>query len=316
MPVPYSIMIKFMRYYWLYFVISAIILIPGIYSLINWGLKPGIDFTGGTLLELEIKQSDFKKETFEELVNGLGIEIASIAETDENSYLLKTNNISQTTNSEFQARIATSSAIQLGQNLEASDEASLSATVIEKRFETLGPSFGHQSLTKAITAIGVVAIIILLFVSMQFKDKKYGVCAILAMFHDSLILLSVFSLLGHYYNIEVDTLFMTAVLTILSFSVHDTIVIYDRIRESKRQFPQSSQEQIIDKSINETLTRSVNNSMTIIFMLLALFLLGGESTRNFVLALLVGTLSGTYSSTFISTPLLIVWDKVFKGKAL
>ena len=128
------------------------------------------------------------------------------------------------------------------------------------------------------------------------------------MFHDTFIVLGVFSLLGHFANIEVDTLFVTALLTTLSFSVHDTIVVYDRIRESLKRHPKAAFEDIVNLSVAETLGRSVNNSLTIIFMLVALFLLGGVTTRWFVLALLIGTISGTYSSTFTAAPLLVVWE--------
>lgn len=299
-------MIKFMKYYWLYFVISGIFIIPGVYSLIRWGLKPSIDFTGGSLLELQIEKENFNKNDLEEVAQENGINISSIQETGKNNFLIKANSINQKQNSDFQNKIATYS----GQI----NESTISGTIIEKRFETLGPSMGMESLKKAVLAILVVAVVILLFVAKQFKDKKYGVCAIIAMFHDTVILLGTFSLLGHFASVEIDTLFMTAVLTILSFSVHDTIVVYDRIRESQRKFAKVESSDLIDKAVNETLSRSINNSMTIIFMLLCFYLLGGETIKWFVLALLIGTISGTYSSTFTAAPLLVAWDKVFGKK--
>ncbi len=298
-------MIRFMKYYWLYFVISGIFIIPGVISLVLWGVKPSIDFTGGTLLELKIEAENFGKENLEIIAQEQGLQISSINKSNENTYLMKLNTIDQFKNREFQNAIASSAGI-------ASESAQ--AAIVENRFETLGPSIGAETLKKAMVAIVVVALIILLFVWKQFNDKKYGFCAILAMLHDSLILLGIFSLLGHFKGVEVDTLFMTAILTILSFSVHDTIVVYDRIRESIRKFPKLTTEEIIDKSVNETLSRSVNNSMTIIFMLLVLYFLGGETIRWFVLALLIGTVSGTYSSTFTAAPLLIAWDKIFKRR--
>ena len=136
----------------------------------------------------------------------------------------------------------------------------------------------------------------------------------MAMFHDSFVLLGTFSLLGHFKGVEIDTLFVTAVLTILSFSVHDTVVVYDRIRESRKRFPGVDFEDLVDKAVTETLSRSVNNSMTIILMLIALYLLGGTTTKWFVLALLVGTVSGTYSSTFTAAPLLVVWEGLKRKK--
>jgi preprotein translocase subunit SecF len=151
-------------------------------------------------------------------------------------------------------------------------------------------------------------------VAYRFKNFKYGISAVLAMFHDSLIVLGTFSLLGHFMGVEVDTLFVTALLTILSFSVHDTIVVYDRIRESLRNFPRAKFYDLVNKAVNETLARSINNSMTIIFMLLALWLMGGETTKWFVFALLIGTVTGTYSSTFTAAPLLILWDNLHQKK--
>ncbi|MGB9613597.1 MAG: protein translocase subunit SecF, partial [Candidatus Margulisiibacteriota bacterium] len=156
---------------------------------------------------------------------------------------------------------------------------------------------------------------ILLYVAWRFKDKKFGICAILAMFHDSLVLLGSFSLLGHFFGVEVDTLFVTAMLTILSFSVHDTVVVYDRIRESQKNLPHLPFEQLVNKAVTETLVRSLNNSLTIIFMLVALFLLGGETIRWFVAALLIGTISGTYSSPFTAAPLLVIWEQLKSKKS-
>jgi preprotein translocase subunit SecF len=160
----------------------------------------------------------------------------------------------------------------------------------------------------------IAAGLILLYVAYRFRQLKYGICAIIAMFHDTLILLGSFSLLGHFANLEVDTLFVTAVLTTLSFSVHDTIVVYDRIRESLRRHPNASFEDIVSLSVAETLGRSLNNSLTIIFMLIALVLFGGVTTRWFVLALLIGTIAGTYSSTFTAAPLLVVWENIRNRK--
>lgn len=289
-------MIHFMKYYWLYFVISGLVIIPGLYSLLNWGLKPSIDFTGGTLLEIQANNNNLSQQNIETVAGELGIKIDSISQNPDQSYVIKTQTFDQQTNTLFQQKIASISSV----------------LIIEKRFETLGPTLGAETLKRALTAILLATAVILLFVWRQFKDKKYGICAVLAMLHDSLVVLGVFSLLGHFKGVEVDTLFMTALLTILSFSVHDTIVVYDRIRESKRKLSSVPFETIVNKAVNETLGRSVNNSMTIVFMLLALYLLGGETTKWFVFALLVGTVSGTYSSTFTAAPLLVLWEKVAK----
>lgn len=185
----------------------------------------------------------------------------------------------------------------------------------ELRFETVGPSIGPELIKKTFYALGISATLILLWVAIQFKSIKFGVSATLATLHDSLVLIGGFSLLGHFFGVEVDFLFVTAVLTILSFSVHDTIVVYDRIREkSKKYDPELGSDitKIANSALTETMVRSLNNSFTIIFMLLSLVLMGGESVRWFAVALLIGTISGTYSSPFVAVPLLVTWEELEK----
>lgn len=183
----------------------------------------------------------------------------------------------------------------------------------ELRFEVVGPSIGPELIKKTYYALGISALLILFWVAIQFKSIKFGVSAILAMIHDSLILVGGFSLLGHFFGVEVDFLFVTAVLTILSFSVHDTIVVYDRIREkSKKYDPELGSDitKIANSALTETMVRSINNSFTIIFMLLALVLMGGDTIKWFAVALLIGTISGTYSSPFVAVPILVIWENL------
>jgi len=185
----------------------------------------------------------------------------------------------------------------------------------EVRFETVGPILGKELIRKTVVAIILAAGFIMIYVAKQFKDLMFGTCAILAMLHDALVMLGTFSFLGHFFGVEVDTLFVTSVLTILSFSVHDTVVVYDRIRESQKKFPKANFVDLVDKAVTETLSRSINNSMTIIFMLISLWLLGGSTIRWFAFALLIGTISGTYSSTFTAAPLLVVWNGFQKKRS-
>jgi len=289
---------NWMRFKWLYFLISALIIVPGVYSLIRWGLRPSVDFTGGTLLEYKISQQ-VEKEKLEEIVKKVPeIELYSLQQTSQNTYLFRLAPLDKNKAEEIKNKIG----------------KEFNVEVEEVRFETIGPILGKELLQKTAVGILLAAGFILLYVAWRFKDKKFGICAILATFHDSLVLLGTFSLLGHFFGVEVDTLFVTAVLTVLSFSVHDTVVVYDRIRESQKYFPSTSLETLANKAITETMVRSLNNSLTIIFMLLALVLLGGETIRWFAVALLVGTISGTYSSPFTAVPLLVVWDKIEKGK--
>jgi len=274
------------RYRLVYFLISLVVLIPGAYSLIRFGLRPAIDFTGGSLVEIKLTQP----VDLDLIKTVAGQENLVIKNLDNNIYSLKTDQISPSDKDQLLANLETG----LGK-------------VEELSFETLGPTIGQELVKKTLLSVALATGFILLYVANRFKDKKYGICAILAMFHDTLILLGIFSLLGHFYGVEVDALFVTAVLTVLSFSVHDTVVVYDRIRELSHKQPRTEFAALVNQAITETLTRSINNSMTIIFMLLALYLLGGQTMRDFTLALLIGTVAGTYSSTFTAAPLLVVW---------
>ena len=282
-----------MRFKWLYFLISLAVILPGLFSLISFGLKPSIDFTGGTLWEIEVNSeqptvnSEDIKKIFEE--SGLSAEVQT---SGSDRLLIKTTSI----DAPQKQSLAASMKNKLGD-------------FTEVRFETLGPRLGTELLRKAAFAIFLATLVILLYVAYRFKNLAYGATAILAMFHDTLVLFGVFSLLGHFAGVEIGTLFVTAVLTTLSFSVHDTIVVFDRIREIRRN-ANLDLEEAVDQAVGETMVRSLNNSLTIIFMLLALFALGGETLKWFVFALLVGTVSGTYSSTFTAAPLLVVWHKL------
>jgi preprotein translocase subunit SecF len=183
----------------------------------------------------------------------------------------------------------------------------------EIKFEMVGPTIAPDLVKKTVHALSLSSALILIWISIQFRSIKFGVSAILAMIHDSIVLIGSFSLLGHFFDAQVDFLFVTAILTILSFSVHDTIVVFDRIREKQKR-ELGSLEELSNKAITETMVRSLNNSFTIIFMLVSLMLLGGETIRWFAVALLIGTISGTYSSPFVAVPLLVIFDKIFRKK--
>ncbi len=293
------IMINFMKFKTIYFIISLTFILPSAYFLARFGLKPSVDFTGGTLLELELQPEDnqvVSLEQFRESVEAL-TPVNSIQQTADNAFLIRAQNLDQSASTKLQNQLSDT----LG-------------PVTEKRFETIGPTLGRELIRKTLFSVLIAGGFILLYVAYRFKDKKYGVCAILAMFHDTFILIGAFSFLGLYYHVEIDALFVTAVLTILSFSVHDTVVVYDRIRESLKTNPKFTFTQVVNKAVTETLGRSVNNSLTIIFMLSALYLLGGATIKWFVLALLIGTISGTYSSTFTAAPLLVLWEDIKKRK--
>jgi preprotein translocase subunit SecF len=288
-----------MRYKWVYFLISAIFLVPGIISLIFFGIRPSIDFTGGTLLEYKISPKENLKpdsKSIKEALEKTNVEVSSLQVSGENIYLIRTKPIDKDKNEAIKK-----------------DLSEKFGSLEEIRFETVGPILGQELIRKTIFAVILAASFILLYVAWVFKDKRFGLCAILAMFHDSIILLGAVSLLGHFLKVEADTLFVTAVLTTLSFSVHDTVIVYDRIRESQRRFPKANFTDLVNKAVTETLSRSLNNSLTIIFMLFSLYLLGGTTIKWFVFILLIGTISGTYSSTFTAAPLLVIWEE-FKNR--
>ena len=177
------------------------------------------------------------------------------------------------------------------------------------RFESVGPTFSAEIFKKTLIAVGIAAAGILLWIAWQFKSLQFGLSAILAAAHDVLVLLGAFALFGHLWGAPVDTLFVTALLTTLAFSVHDTIVVFDRIRESKKKIGGPIYD-LANMAISQTMVRSLNNSLTVIFVLVALVLLGGETLRWFAVALLVGTITGTYSSPFVAVPLLVTWEQI------
>ncbi len=285
-----------MRYRNLYFGISLFFLIPGLLSLLFFGLRPAIDFTGGSSLELSFvglgENTELAQDEEFQTTLAANYEYSVLQSAGENRVLIKGKEIDNQAKDEL--------VLTLEKNYGAIEVL---------QFETIGPTLGSELLTKTLVALLIVASVITIYVWRQFDELKYGVCAILAMLHDSLILLGVFSLLGYFFAVEVDLLFVTALLTTMSFSVHDTIVVYDRIRELKRKNPRIAFADIANAAVVETLSRSINNSMTIIIMLLSLVVLGGESIRLFAVALLVGAVTGTYSSTFTAVPLLLLFEK-------
>ncbi len=283
-----------MKYKPVFFGISLFFLIPGIVSLVLFGLKPSIDFTGGSLIEIKMSNINAQMPNVEDFST---TEISSLQKSGEDTYILRGKEM---TNDQKDVLVA--------------DLESKVGEVELLRFETVGPTLGAELLQKTFVAIFLVSGVITLYVWWKFDELKYGVSAVLAMFHDSLILLGSFSLLGHFMGVEVDVLFVTALLTTLSFSVHDTIVVYDRIREKRKKISGVKYVDIVNAAVIETLGRSINNSITIIVMLLSLALLGGATIRWFSVALLIGAVTGTYSSTFTAAPLLLLWDDLVKKR--
>ena len=292
---------------WIYFAISTLVIVPGIISLFIWGIKPSIDFTGGTLVELQFS-GDKKDKASEEIkkiaeLNGIGV--GSIQLSGNNTYLLRLKSIDKNQNDKLQEDIGK----QIG-------------AVKEVRFETVGPSIGKETEQNALKGILVASLAIVIYIALAFRgipkpysSVKFGLCAVLALIHDVLVVVGLFSIFGHFFHAEIDTLFITALLTVMGFSVHDTIVVFDRIRENLRRMPGKSFAHIVNESIIQTLARSLSTSLTVIFTLFALLLFGGESIKWFLIALLIGITSGTYSSIFNAAPLLVLWNELSEKRA-
>ena len=280
-------------------------IVLGILGLFKWGLKFGVDFKGGSLIEYKFEKG-ISTEGIDKKLEEEGLKLNSIQALGDNKYLLRLASLDKEGKEKLKKVL---------ENLSYSG-------VEELRFETVGPSIGPELVRKTIYAILIASGVILAWVAYQFKNLKFGISAILAMFHDSFLLIAGYSFLGHFYNVEIDFLFVTALLTTLSFSVHDTIVVFDRIRESQKKFDDRSKKssnllkdsfsRLANQAVTETMVRSLNNSFTILFMLTSLILLGGVSIRWFAVALFLGTILGTYSSPFVAVPLLVSWDKVFR----
>lgn len=281
-----------------YFLFSGLMILPGIIALILWGLNLGIDFTGGTLIEARLEKS-VAREELHEVGREAQTEITTVQTTSQNTYLLRTKPIDD---NNYKSLVS---------NLEKKF-----GKVTVLRRETVGPTVGAELLRKSLIALVAASIMIVLYIAWAFRSVpapasswRFGVAAIIALLHDAILVVGVFAILGHFFAVEVDSLFVTALLTVIGFSVHDTIVVFDRIRENlnKRMF--SSFSETVNHSIMQTIGRSLNTSLTVVFVLSALLLFGGISVRWFVVALLIGVVSGTYSSIFNAAPLLVFWQE-------
>lgn len=279
-------MVNFLKYRWIYFFISLLVIGAGLFSIVRWGFRYSIDFVGGTNLEYSLKNKDGINEVKKALSKNK-VEIIQMVQNNTNVFIR-----AKTLNEKQEA--------SLNKDL----KGALGPYITILRSETVSPTLGRETIRKTVTASIIAIIGILFYMSFAFKSFYFAISAILALIHDFLVVIGIYSLLSHFFGAEVDVLFVTALLTTMSFSVHDTIVIFDKIRE----YGTSDKSQInyyANRALTETLVRSLNNSMTIIFMLLALILIGGSTIRFFVAALLIGTVTGTYSSPFVATPILV-----------
>lgn len=288
-------------------ILSGILSVISIWAVATYGLRVGIDFQGGELLELRFAEPATIDEIRTSLEAGeqeQGLPNVSVAQTAENTFLLRT----ATQSSERLDELRTYLTSSVGDWREI-------------RFEQVGPTVGKDLTRKAVIGVLLASVAIILYIAWAFRrvppptnSWQFGVSAIVALLHDLLITVGGFAILGQWFGYEVDSLFITALLTVMGFSVHDTIVTYDRLRENLLHHPGVSFERLVDVSINQTVIRSLNTSFTLLFVLLSLALIGGSSIRPFIVALLIGVSVGTYSSIFVATQLLVVWQRA-KSKA-
>lgn len=285
-----------------WYTISAILVAASVLAVSVWGLKFGIDFTGGSLMEVRYTENTPTNAGVRAALEGVGVTGSSVRATD-GGYLIRTP--------------------FLGEDTYLAVRDALGGE--EVRYDSIGPTIGSELSTRAVYAILLVLLAITLFIAFAFRKVskpvsswKYGIVALVALAHDVIIPLGAFAVMGQFLGAEVDTLFVTALLVILGFSVHDTIVVFDRTRENLRRLEEHEVKEPFDetvgRAVNQTLSRSINTSLTTVLALLALYLIGPESTKYFTLTLLIGIIAGTYSSIFLASPFLVTLQKAQRVK--
>lgn len=285
----------------IWFTVSGTLVIASIVAMLGWGVKLGIDFTGGSLLELQFAQERPINQDIQEALSQTVEGDITIQPVEERNVIIRFSETDE----------------EAHQTILAALETKLAEYPFEQlRFDAVGPSIGNELKRKTLWAVIVVVFAIILFIAYAFRKVskpvaswQYGVIAVIALIHDILITLGIFALLGYLYNVEVNTPFVAALLTILGYSVNDTIVVFDRTRENLMKHIGDDFETVVQDSVNQTLTRSIYSSVTTLAVLFAILLFGGSTIRDFVLALIVGISAGTYSSIFLASPLLVVLQK-------
>ena len=282
---------------YLFFALSFIVIVPGLIVLATGGIPLSIDFTGGSLLEVTFEGATPQPADVLAVYEEANIKDPQVQTTETGGIIIR----SEFLNNEKRDAVLTSMSKSFGE------------TTVQ-RFDSVGPSIGEQVTSRAAMAVGVSSLLVVLFIAWSFRGIKgayrYGISAIPAMLHDVALIFSITALGSIFFGWEIDSLFLTALLTVIGFSMQDSIVVFDRIRENSSSLRRLDYETLVNHSIVQTLQRSINTQlMTVEFLLLALAFFGGVTLRQFVIVLLVGLMSGTYSSIFIAAPVLVVWEK-------
>ena len=296
------------QYRKIWFILSAILIALSAYAVFAYGFDLSIDFKGGTITEVRYDGERPDKELLEIDLKTLGIGGFSLRPSESDRYIIRTKELSEDERQGLQTLLSRNQ-----------------STFTIERQNTIGPTAGAELKSKAIKAIAVVVVMIVLFITFAFRrvskpvsSWKYGLATIVALAHDVIIPTGVFVLLGHFMGVEIDLLFITGLLAILGYSVHDTIVVFDRVRENLRvnaeQNLSEDFEIIVGKSVAQTFGRSINTSLTIFITLLALYLVGSPATKDFAFLLIIGIIIGTYSSIFVASPLLVTFYKLQKNR--
>jgi len=281
--------------YW-YFALSLLIIIPGMILIILGGLPLSIDFTGGSILEVRFTGKTPAPAEVVHVYENLGIKDTQVQTTSTGTIQIRSSFLDEAASTEIQTALQT----EFGE-------------LSVEKFDSVGPSIGEQVTKRASLVVAIAALAVVIYIAFAFRGLehafRYGIIAIIAMIHDVAIVMSVTAIGGRFWGWQVDSLFLTALLTVIGFSVQDKIVVFDRIRENSNIYRRLPFETLANHSIVQTLQRSINTQlMTVEFMLLALALFGGVTLREFAVILLIGLLSGTYSSIFIAAPILVVWE--------
>lgn len=297
--------IKFSKFIYVYYIVSGILVVASIVSLIIFGLKFGIEFTGGSVMELQFIDNSPSNETIQNNLTEFNLGDITIQPVGQNEMILKFKEINEDTHQKIVSKLKESLQFE------------------EKSFEFIGPVIGKELKQKTEVAIILCLAAITLYIAFAFRKVShpvsswhYGLASLIALFHDILIPLGVFAALGHFYNIEITIPVVAALLTILGYSVHDTIVIFDRIRENIFKRGISKFEDTVNWSLNQTLGRSLSTVATVLIVLFALYFFGGQTLKYFSLALIIGITCGAYSSIFIASSLLVTWYRGKENKAI
>jgi len=293
----------------LWFLVPAgIALVVAIAAISVWGLRFGLDFTGGSLLEVQYSNYQPSLTEVQDALKDDGLSNLIVQPTDD-SVLIR---FQENTEEAHQAAVASLRELATGQD---------GVEFKELQFEAVGPSIGQELKQKSFNAVFIALLMIIAYISLTFRKVsrpvaswKYGLIAILALAYNIIFTIGAFAFLGQFYGVEVNTPFIAALLTILGYGVNDTIIVFDRIREN---LPKSRDnfENTVNLSLNQTLTRSFNTSFTVLLALAAIFFFGGESIRDFTLAMIIGVVVGTYTSIFTASPLLVIWDNFSRRRA-